>query len=93
MEIMEKICYQYYNHSPRMHVNITQEVSTVPIVGDIITVCEDEFYSLNKKIADKNNFIKFKVVSRETRAVYRKTFYSNWTINLELIDINILNNK
>jgi hypothetical protein len=62
---MAKVYFYYYQSSPRISISHTEEMENIPMVGDVISVINSEFCSLNKKIKDKNFLIKFKVIERE----------------------------
>jgi hypothetical protein len=82
-----RVAFYYYQHSPRIHISHVEEMDLVPTIGDTISLMNGEFYSLNKKIKEKNWQIKFKVIEREFRMIHRKSFYSDVNILLEPITI------
>jgi len=82
---MAKVNFYFYQHSPRIHINHTEEMEIAPNVGDVIGVINHEFYSLNKDIKKKNFFIRFKVAEREFRMIHKDIFYCDVKIKLELL--------
>lgn len=86
---MARVYFYYYQSSPRILISHTEEMDTIPVVGDVICVYKEECKALNKKLADKNYFLNFKVVERRFRMVKKESFVNDVQLFLEPIDLNL----
>ena len=85
---MEKVFFSFYSYSPRMRVEFSMNLHTVPVVGDFIRVRPELITEISKKLIDREQIKEFgKTFVVTSRIKYMTSHYKeDWRIRLSPVE-------
>jgi hypothetical protein len=85
---MEAVNFDFYSYKPRMSVNFTLKLHTVPVVGDFIHVDPKYIKQVSKKLVNRDSVTDLGmdfVVTKRTK--YMTSIYKeDWRIELSPVE-------